>query len=272
MHLAKTGPGHPDRIWAGFAQYDLGLFRKNWTELDEGSRIQPDFGSMLAVMAITGHNQNASESDLACLLGKAETLKHSILNVCTHTDTSCQMILAHADIHIMCARGRGLLITLGLKPHMTNMQFKNNDKTDRQTDTHTHTHTQTDRHTHRHTHTHTYTHTTTTTTTTHTHKTWWPMMCTRGPAPGAEELPHHTQTKLLGPQQWWGLRHTLACTYAMQWDLRSTKHLPSVQTSNKMATTVKKLFTEKNILHQTSMHWHNERSILEEKKKKKGQK
>ena len=112
------------------------------------------------------------------------------------------------------------------------------------------------------------------------------MMCTRGPASGAEELPHHTQTKLLGPQQWWGLRHTLACNHAMQWDLRSTKHLPSVQTSNKMATTVKKLFTEKNIfhsnkmattvkrlftekniLHQTSMHWHNERSILEERKK-----
>ena len=40
MHLAKTWPGHPDRIWAGFAQYNLGLLWKNKTELDAGSRIQ----------------------------------------------------------------------------------------------------------------------------------------------------------------------------------------------------------------------------------------
>ena len=31
--------------------------------------IQPDSGCMLAVMAITGCNQNAFESDPACLLG-----------------------------------------------------------------------------------------------------------------------------------------------------------------------------------------------------------
>ena len=30
--------------------------------------IRPDSGCMLAVMAVTGHNQNASESDPACLL------------------------------------------------------------------------------------------------------------------------------------------------------------------------------------------------------------
>ena len=32
--------------------------------------IRPYSGCMLAIMAITGHNQNASKSDLTCLLGK----------------------------------------------------------------------------------------------------------------------------------------------------------------------------------------------------------
>ena len=76
LHLAR-----PSR-WtlAHFAQYDMGLLWKNGTKLEEGSwmwhiwyiyiyTIQPDSDCMLAVMAITGHNQNASKSDLACLLG-----------------------------------------------------------------------------------------------------------------------------------------------------------------------------------------------------------
>ena len=71
---------HSDRIRAGFAQHDPGfLCRKNGTESDAGSQIRhnytirPDSGCTLTVMAITGlsrYNQNASESDLACLLGR----------------------------------------------------------------------------------------------------------------------------------------------------------------------------------------------------------
>ena len=50
------------------------FFAKNGAETDAGSRIQhirvrPDSGCTLAVMAITGRNQNASGSDPACLLG-----------------------------------------------------------------------------------------------------------------------------------------------------------------------------------------------------------
>ena len=65
MHLAKTWPGHPDRIWASLAQYDPGLLRKKRTESDQAYTLQPDYGCTLAVMAITGYNQNASKSDLA---------------------------------------------------------------------------------------------------------------------------------------------------------------------------------------------------------------
>ena len=40
VHLPQTGPGHPDRIWISFAQYDLGLFwGKKGTKLDVGSQI-----------------------------------------------------------------------------------------------------------------------------------------------------------------------------------------------------------------------------------------
>ena len=56
MCLAKPWPGHPDRIWVGFAQSD------------------PDSGCMLAVMAITGRNQNVSRLDPACLLGTERSL------------------------------------------------------------------------------------------------------------------------------------------------------------------------------------------------------
>ena len=37
--------------------------------MNPADTIWPNSGYMLAVMAVTGHNQNASESDLACLLG-----------------------------------------------------------------------------------------------------------------------------------------------------------------------------------------------------------
>ena len=54
-----TRPSRSDLLW------------KNGTESDEGSQIQPDSGWMLGMIlitAITGLNQNTSESDLACLL------------------------------------------------------------------------------------------------------------------------------------------------------------------------------------------------------------
>ena len=41
IHLAKTWPGHPDQIWVGFAQYDLGLLWKNGTKLD--ARTEPNW-------------------------------------------------------------------------------------------------------------------------------------------------------------------------------------------------------------------------------------
>ena len=59
--LASTWPGHPDQIWAGFAQRDRGLLPTY--------SIWPDSGCMLA---ITGCNQNSNESDPACLLSKFE--------------------------------------------------------------------------------------------------------------------------------------------------------------------------------------------------------
>ena len=37
-------------------------------EVGPGTMIQPNSGCTLAIMAITGHNQNASGLDLACLL------------------------------------------------------------------------------------------------------------------------------------------------------------------------------------------------------------
>ena len=40
MHLAKPWPGHPDRIWVSFAQYDPCLLWKIGTESDAGSRIR----------------------------------------------------------------------------------------------------------------------------------------------------------------------------------------------------------------------------------------
>ena len=58
------------------------LFEKNGTESDAGSHIQHiESGPILAVMAITGCNQNASGSDLAftgmlILLSTADELKH----------------------------------------------------------------------------------------------------------------------------------------------------------------------------------------------------
>ena len=79
MRFAKTWPGHADQIWVSFAQYGLGLLWENETALDVVCQIQhiyiiytmrPDYGCMLAVMAITGQNQKASKSDLAYLLGK----------------------------------------------------------------------------------------------------------------------------------------------------------------------------------------------------------
>ena len=51
MHLAKTWPGHPDQIWASFAQYDPGLLWKKGTELDMGSQIR----HMQSSPILTGH-------------------------------------------------------------------------------------------------------------------------------------------------------------------------------------------------------------------------
>ena len=44
-----------------YNNYGPGLLWKNGTESDVGSQIQPNSGCMLAVMVITGHNQNASK-------------------------------------------------------------------------------------------------------------------------------------------------------------------------------------------------------------------
>ena len=70
MCLAQIWPGHPDQC---FMQYGPGLLWKNsWTgcgKLDLAYMIRPNSGCTLAIMAVTGHNQNASELDPACLLG-----------------------------------------------------------------------------------------------------------------------------------------------------------------------------------------------------------
>ena len=103
-------PNHPNQMWAGFAQHDLGLPWKNETELDHvGNHIWHDSGCRLAIMAISkmlpnqilhvyrdtehckitskpskqkylsrlvpfnGHKQNASKTDPACLQGMRDT-------------------------------------------------------------------------------------------------------------------------------------------------------------------------------------------------------
>ena len=66
MHLAKTWPGYPGQIQAGFAQYDPGLqnrIRCGKSELAyiyTYDMIQPNSGCTWAVMAITKTLQNGS--------------------------------------------------------------------------------------------------------------------------------------------------------------------------------------------------------------------
>ena len=79
MSLSKTWPGHPDWIQASFAQ------EWNWTKCekldpaDPVYTVWPNSGCTLAIMAQTSCNENASESDPACLLGffrmKLDTIK-----------------------------------------------------------------------------------------------------------------------------------------------------------------------------------------------------
>ena len=64
---SRSDPGRFCTMWSMPS-----LEKWSWNEcgkLDPTYTIQPDSGSMLAIMAITGRNQNASRSDLACLLG-----------------------------------------------------------------------------------------------------------------------------------------------------------------------------------------------------------
>ena len=70
IRLAKPWPGHLDRFCTMWSMSSLEKWSWNGCgKLDPAHTIRPDSGSMLAVMAITGRNQNPSGSDPACLLG-----------------------------------------------------------------------------------------------------------------------------------------------------------------------------------------------------------
>ena len=70
IHLAKTRQAI--QIRSGLVLNDMiqAFFgKKERTKSDVGSQIHPESGCTLAEMATIGCNQNASESDPACLLG-----------------------------------------------------------------------------------------------------------------------------------------------------------------------------------------------------------
>ena len=72
----------PSKLDLGWfcVQYDPGFFLEegNWNRMQEdGSSIWFDSGCMLDIIAITGPSQNASESDLACLLGLRQPMGFS---------------------------------------------------------------------------------------------------------------------------------------------------------------------------------------------------
>ena len=80
--LDKPWPGHPDRIQVGFVQYDPCLLWKNGTETDAENRIRHiRSGPMFWLHAgRNGHNQSASGSDPACLLGRFVLTPSLLLN------------------------------------------------------------------------------------------------------------------------------------------------------------------------------------------------
>ena len=83
MRLAKPCPGHPGRfctIW-----FMPSLEKRSWNgcgKSDPAYTIRPDSGCMLAVMAITGRNQNASGSNPECVLGLERARARVCVCVC----------------------------------------------------------------------------------------------------------------------------------------------------------------------------------------------
>ena len=65
--LSRSDPGRFCTIWSRPSLENQN--RIWWGKLDPAYTIWPDSGCMLATMTITGRNQNASQSDLARILG-----------------------------------------------------------------------------------------------------------------------------------------------------------------------------------------------------------
>ena len=68
----RTRPSRSDPVWFCTIWSMPSLEKQSWNgcgKSDPAYTIWPDPGCTLAIMAITGRNQNASGSDLACLLG-----------------------------------------------------------------------------------------------------------------------------------------------------------------------------------------------------------
>ena len=100
LHFTKTWPDDfctlapgPEAFGQNLARPsrpDMGQSCTVWSRLslEEWNQIRCrklglDSGCTLATMAITGHNQNASESDLACLLGQCIRIKNTLKYKCT---------------------------------------------------------------------------------------------------------------------------------------------------------------------------------------------
>ena len=90
--LTRTSRSDPGQFCTAWLMPSLEKWnREGCWRLDPACTIPPDSGYMLAVMAITGCNQNASELDPPCLLGwhKHGPLKLDIKEVVHTAQASC---------------------------------------------------------------------------------------------------------------------------------------------------------------------------------------
>ena len=105
-HWLASGPDAFDPNLTRPSRFDSGQFCTIWPRpsLEKQNQIGcgksdpayttgPDFGCTLAIMAITGCNQNAAESDPACLLGGFRTLNTTELGDSCTSYCSCNVSL-----------------------------------------------------------------------------------------------------------------------------------------------------------------------------------